>query len=170
MNMAFLILRLVLGTAMAAHGAQKLFGWFGGHGLKGTGRFMEQLGFSPGPRFALAAGLGELGGGGLLALGLFGPVGPALVIMVMVVAMATVHRGHGFFAMTNGAELPLLYITGALAALFGGPGAYSLDAMLGLNPHWTPAVQWASLGAAGVLALGNLAVRRTPHPTEAASA
>src|SRR5919109_3686243 len=91
------VIRLVLGLAMAAHGAQKLFGWFGGHGLAGTGGFLEQqLGFRPGRLFALAAGLGEFGGGLLLALGFLGPVGPAIMIAVMIVAMRTVHVGHGF--------------------------------------------------------------------------
>src|SRR2546428_533738 len=83
---------------LAAHGAQKLFGWFGGYGLAGTGGFFAGLGFRPGVLFALAAGLGELGGGLLTAAGLFGPVGPALIILVMLVAILAVHWPHGFFA------------------------------------------------------------------------
>src|ERR687883_1107954 len=92
-----LVLRLMLGLAMAAHGAQKLFGWFGGYGLDGTGGFFEQLGFHPGRLFALAAGLGEFGGGVLVALGLLGPVGPGMIIAVMLVAILVVHAEHGFF-------------------------------------------------------------------------
>src|SRR5918911_2241448 len=141
-----LVLRLMLGLAMAAHGAQKLFGWFGGYGLDGTGGFFEQLGFRPGRLFALAAGLGEFGGGVLVALGLLGPVGPALVIAVMLVAMLTVHAGHGFFAGKNGIELPLLYAVGALALALTGPGQYSLDALLGLEPLITPRVIYSVLG------------------------
>jgi putative oxidoreductase len=156
-----LALRLVLGLGMAAHGAQKLFGWFGGYGLAGTGGFFEQqLGFRPGRLFALAAGLGEFGGGVLMALGLFGPVGPALVIAVMIVAMLTVHVGHGFFATKNGIELPLLFAAGAVTLALTGPGRFSLDALLGLEPLITPRVVAAAL-AVGVLAgLANLAVRR----------
>ena len=164
MNTALLILRLVLGTAMAAHGAQKLFGWFGGYGIKGTGGFFESLGFRPGTRFALAAGLTEFSSGVLLALGFLGPIGPALMLSVMLVAILTVHRGHGFFAMTNGVELPVLYITGALAVAFAGPGQYSVDHGLGLDAVFPPAATWIAL-AFGVLgAFGNLAVRHAPTP------
>ena len=81
-----LVLRLVLGLYMAAHGAQKLFGWFGGYGLTGTGEFMVQLGFRPGRLFAGVAASTEVASGLLVALGLLGPVGPALMISVMIVA------------------------------------------------------------------------------------
>lgn len=164
MDTALLILRLVLGTAMAAHGAQKLFGWFGGYGLKGTGDFFESLGFRPGVRFARAAGTAEVLGGSLLALGLLGPVGPALILSVMLVAMATVHRGHGFFAATNGVEVPVLYLVGSLAVALGGAGAWSLDALLGLEEWFTPAVTWAALGAGALGAMANLALRQRPEP------
>ena len=108
LSTGLLVARLVLGLLLAAHGSQKLFGWFGGHGLAGTGGFLESLGFHPGRTFALAAGLAEVGGGLLLALGFLGPIGPALVVSVMLVAALTVHRSGGLFAMTNGVELPLL--------------------------------------------------------------
>ena len=78
-SIGLLIGRLVVGLLMAAHGAQKLFGWFGGHGLEGTGRFFGSLGFRPGRRFATLAGLGELASGLLIALGFLGPVGPAIM-------------------------------------------------------------------------------------------
>src|SRR5438552_14827690 len=113
---------------MAAHGAQKLFGWFNGYGIAGTGGFFEGLGFRPGRFFAIGAGLGEFFGGLLTAFGLFGPFGPALIILVMVVAAAAVHWQKGFFATSNGIELPLLYATTALILASTGPGAYSLDA------------------------------------------
>ena len=157
-----LIGRVVLGTAMAAHGAQKLFGWFGGHGLAGTGGFFESIGFKPGKLFALAAGLGELGSGLLLALGLFGPLGPAIMVSVMIVAMLTVHRNAGFFAMTNGIELPFLYTTGAVALALTGPGAFSLDALLGLGWLSTPAIAVTAIVVASFAALGTLAARRAP--------
>lgn len=164
MNAALLILRLVVGTAMAAHGAQKLFGWFGGYGLKGTGGFFESLGFRPGHLFALAAGLTEFAGGLLVALGLFGPIGPALILSVMLVAIFTVHLGHGFFATGNGIELPLFYITGALVVAFAGPGTYSLDHAVGVEQVFPPMVTGIAL-AAGVLgAFGNLALRHNQAP------
>ncbi len=95
MSTGLLAGRLVLGLLLAGHGAQKLFGWFGGHGLAGTGAFFESLGFRPGRAFAAAAALSELGGGLLIALGFLGPVGPALIVAVMIVAALTVHWGHG---------------------------------------------------------------------------
>jgi putative oxidoreductase len=88
MDVAFLIVRIVVGLGLAAHGAQKLFGWFGGHGVAGTGQFFEALGFRPGRLFALGAGLGEFGGGVLTFLGLWGALGPALIVTVLLNAAA----------------------------------------------------------------------------------
>lgn len=159
MDIGLMIARAVLGLGLAAHGAQKLFGWFGGHGIEGTAGFMESLGFRPGRFFALGAALGEPGGGALTALGLFGPVGPGLMIMVMTVAIFAVHRGNGFFATSNGIELPLLYATGAFVLAFTGPGAYSFDALLGLLWLSTPTTAWIAIASAAVLASANLAAR-----------
>ena len=100
MDAALLFVRLVVGLSLAAHGAQK-FGLFGGYGLAATGGFFENLGFRPGRIFALFAGLGEVGGGLLTALGLFGALGPATIVMVMLVAIFSVHISKGFF-VTNG--------------------------------------------------------------------
>src|ERR1700676_3459944 len=105
-----LIVRLVVGLGFAAHGAQKLFGSFGGYGLAGTGGFFETIGFRPGKLFAGAAGLAEFVGGLLLVLGLGGPIAPMLIIATMVVAILAVHAPHGFFASNNGYELPLTNI------------------------------------------------------------
>ena len=91
MDYGLLVARVVLGGLMAAHGTQKLFGWFGGYGLAGTGGFLESLGFRPGRLFAALASAGELVGGSLLAAGLFGPVGPAMMLSVMIVAAVSVH-------------------------------------------------------------------------------
>jgi putative oxidoreductase len=164
MDIGLLIARFILGFALAAHGAQKLFGWFGGYGLKGTSGFFEGLGFRHGALFAAAAGLGEFGGGLLTAAGLFGSVGPALIILVMLVAIFTVHWKNGFFAQSNGIEFPLMNLAGALAIAFAGPGAYSLDRALAISGLSQPSTTWAVVAVAVVLAVLNLAVRHRPEP------
>jgi len=164
-DLALLLVRLI-GLGFAAHGAQKLFGWFGGYGLAGTAGFFESLGFKPGTLFAATAGVSELVGGLLLALGLFGPVGPMLMVSVMLVAILTVHAPKGFFVTNGGMELNLAYIAIAVAVALVGPGAYSLDALLGIATFWTPAVSWVVLGIGVLGALGNLALRRRPNVIE----
>ena len=169
MDIALLIVRLVIGLGMAAHGAQKLFGWFGGYGLAGTGGFFEGLGFKPGKLFAAAAGLSEVGSGLLIALGIGGALGPAVLIMVMLVAIATVHISKGFFSANGGWELNAAYISVALMLAFTGFGAYSLDRVLGLNILTDPRQVWIALGAAVVLALLNVLARRptaSPQATQ----
>src|SRR5436190_22020315 len=111
MDLGLLIARLVFGILMTGHGAQKLFGWFGGYGLEGTGGFFENLGFKPGRLFAAAASAGEVISGLLIAFGLFGPIGPALMLSIMIVAAGSVHWQHGLFATSHGIELALLYAT-----------------------------------------------------------
>jgi putative oxidoreductase len=157
-----LIGRLVVGLGIAAHGAQKLFGWFGGPGLEGATGYFESLGFYPGRIFASLAAVGEFMGGLLIALGLLGPIGPALLLAVMIVAMMQ-HWSHGFFAMNDGIELPLLYASAGLALAFTGPGAYSLDALLGLDGLWTRGVETVVIVVAVLGALGTLIIRR-PAP------
>jgi putative oxidoreductase len=164
MDMGLLIARVVFGLMMAAHGSQKLFGWFGGYGLAGTGGFFEQLGFRPGRFFAALASIGELVGGLLVALGFLGPIGPALMLSVMIVAAFSVHWQHGLFAATNGVEVPLLYGAFGAALAFSGPGQYSVDALTGLAAVWTPAVASAALAAGVLAAIANLAIRR-PAPS-----
>jgi len=159
MDLGLLLARMVFGLLMAAHGAQKAFGWFGGYGLAGTAGFFEQLGFRPGRLFAGAAAGTEIAAGLLVAFGLLGPLGPAMIVSVMIVAAATVHWANGLFATNNGIELPLLYGVAALTLALSGPGAFSLDAFLGLT--WSEPVIWTAL-ALGVLGgFGNLAVRKT---------
>jgi putative oxidoreductase len=164
LGIGLLVARLVLGLLLAAHGAQKLFGWFGGYGLNATGEFMVQLGFPSGRAFASAASVGEIVSGLLVALGLLGPIGPALMISVMIVAAITVHWKNGVFATQNGIELPLLYATGALAMALAGFGPFSLDALLGITTIWTPRVVTLvlAIGVAGGMA--TLVIRRSPPP------
>ena len=140
-----LLARLVLGTLIAAHGGQKLFGWLGGYGIAGTAGYFEQLGFRPARLFVITASVSELAGGILIALGLLGPVGPALVLSVMIVAAVSVHWEKGLFAGTNGIEVPLLYSAAAVALALIGPGPFSLDAVLGIDHTWTPALKTAAL-------------------------
>ena len=159
MDTGLLLARVVLGLLMAAHGSQKLFGWFGGYGIAGTGGFMESLGFKPGRFFAAAAGTSEFIGGLLVAAGLLGPLGAAMIIAPMIVAIATVHWAHGVFAQNNGFELPLLYAVSAATLGLTGYGAYSLDALLQLS--WPASVVWTVLGMGVIGGFGNLALRKT---------
>jgi putative oxidoreductase len=145
---------------MAAHGAQKLLGWFGGYGLGATGEFMVQLGFRQGRAFATAASLTEVASGLLVAFGFLGPVGPALMLSVMIVAAITVHWQHGLFAAQNGIEVPLLYGVVAFALAMTGFGEYSLDAWLGIAGR-VPTVATLIVLAGGIAgAFGNLALRQ----------
>jgi putative oxidoreductase len=159
MDTGLLLARVVFGLLMAAHGTQKLFGWFGGYGLAGTAGFFEQLGFRPGRFFAAAASSTEIIAGLLVAFGLLGPLGPALIVSVMIVAIATVHWPNGVFAQNNGIEVPLLYAAAASAVALTGNGAYSLDALLGLT--WPAAVVWTVLGLGVIGGVANLALRKT---------
>src|SRR5207248_5394346 len=99
MNLGLLVLRLVVGLLLAGHGAQKLFGWFGGHGLAGTAGFFEKLGFRPGKPHAFLSGLAEFGGGVSIVLGFLTPLGAAAIIGGMGVAIGAAHAGKGFFVM-----------------------------------------------------------------------
>lgn len=154
-----LVLRLVVGLSMAAHGTQKLFGWFGGYGLAGTGGFFESLGFRPGKTFAFAAGATELLSGILIALGFLGPIGSALMLSVMIVAAVTVHWKNGFFASSGGIELTVLFAVAAIALAFTGFGQFSLDAITGLDAFVTPRESMAALLLGVVGAIGNLSLR-----------
>jgi len=162
MDTGLLVLRLTVGVVIAAHGAQKIFGWFGGYGIAGTGGFFESIGFRPGRLAAAAAGASEFAGGLLIALGLFGPLGPAAVLAVMVVAAISVHWGHGLFATSNGVELPLLYAAAAVALALTGPGGYSLDAALGAASLSTPALAWSAIIVGLVGAAATLVLRSKP--------
>jgi putative oxidoreductase len=148
MDLAMLVLRVVVGGLFAAHGAQKLFGSFGGHGIAGTGQFFEGLGLRPGERHARLAGLGEFGGGLLLILGLLTPLGAAALIGVMTVAILTVHAAKGWQATEGGYEYNVVLGAVAFALAAAGPGAWSIDHAIGFDGG----VAWGFLAlAAGVL-------------------
>ncbi|MBT9281358.1 MAG: DoxX family protein [Hydrogenibacillus schlegelii] len=123
-----LIIRLFVGLIVAAHGAQKLFGWFGGYGLGGVGGWLESLGFRPGRLWAALAGGSEFFGGLLFALGLWTPIAALLIAAVMIVALFTVHVKHGLFIDKNGYEYVLILAVVALVIGFlTGPGAYRVS-------------------------------------------
>jgi putative oxidoreductase len=132
MDIGLLLLRLTVGLTLAAHGAQKLFGWFGGPGLDGAGQGLATLGFL-GRRHALRAGLAEAGGGLLLALGFLTPAAAAVVFSVMFVAAVSAHVKQGFFLAGGGYEYTLVLGVAGLSVAFTGPGALSLDALFGFS-------------------------------------
>ncbi|MFJ1790693.1 DoxX family protein [Kitasatospora griseola] len=162
-DLGLLALRSVVGGVLFAHGAQKLFGWFGGGGPEATAQAMEQMGFEPGERNALAAGLGEAGGGALLAVGLATPVAGSVVAGTMAGAIA-VHYPAGFFAHGGGYEYPALLGACGLVLAVSGPGAYSLDAASGhsLGRPWIGVLAFAAsaLGAVAVVSRRQDAMRR----------
>jgi putative oxidoreductase len=169
-DLALLASRAVLGGYLAAHGAQKLFGSFGGHGIEPTAAAFHRLGLRPGRVTATAAGVAELGGGLLTVAGLASPVGPAAIAGTMAVASAT-HRAAGPFAANRGYELPATNLAAALALAAVGPGRYSLDGLTGLRLHWVLTgivVAGAVAGAAANVAM--LLRAATPEPAPAAPA
>ena len=166
-DLGLLALRLGVGGTLVAHGAQKLFGAFGGGGIEGTAGAMHAMGFRPGKQNAVLAGLSEAGGGALLAVGLATPVGGASVAAAMAAAVV-VHRPNGFFAMTGGYEYPaVLGLTAASLAL-SGPGRFSVDAALGhkLTAPWVTVV---ALVAAGVGAGLTIAQRQKAVAADAST-
>lgn len=164
METGLLLIRVVLGGIMAAHGAQKLFGWFRGPGLTGTAGWLGSMGLAPARLHAGIVALSEFGGGMLLALGLLTPLGAAAVAGVMLVAIATVHWNNGLFNTNGGYEFNLLIFASAIALAIAGPGDLSLDRLAG----WTlagPAWGLAAVAASGVAAVSVLATRKARSAT-----
>lgn len=157
-DVGLLGVRLLVGGLFAGHGAQKLFGAFGGPGLEPTAQMMHSVGFRPGRAAAPAAGAAELGGGALLAAGLLTPAGAAATSASMVGAIAGVHAPKGLWNHEGGYEYNLVLIgVGALLSA-AGPGALSLDRALGTERRglrWAAAQLLAAVaGGLGALALG----------------
>jgi putative oxidoreductase len=166
MKLGLTVLRWVLGGLFVGHGTQKLFGWFGGHGLEATGNFFESIGLRPGRRHATAAGVAEAGGGALLALGLFTPAAAATLIGVMSTAVRKVHLKNGIWTSDGGYEYNLVLAAVVLALADVGPGDFSLDHALGTEVKG-PLVALAAL--AGGIAGAELATRSSePEPAETA--
>ena len=129
-NIGLLIIRLVVGLLFVGHGAQKLFGWLGGYGIKGTGGWFESIGIKPGVTMALLAGLTELIGGILFTVGLLSPLAGIMIAGTMVMAIVKVHAPNGLWATENGYEYNLILIAVTIGVALTGAGQYALDAFL----------------------------------------
>lgn len=159
MEVGLLLIHVVVGLLIAAHGSQKLFGWFGGRGVAQTGGMMESLGLSPGRNMAIAAGGAEFVGGILLAVGLFVPLAAVLIASTYVVAARTAHAGKGPWNGAGGWEYVLVLSTVAIGLAFNGAGTWSVDHAIG----WDVSGLWWGIGAAVVALVGGTAVLAATH-------
>jgi putative oxidoreductase len=168
MAFGLLVLRLVLGLTMAAHGTQKVFGWFGGGGPQGTAGFFRSLGFRAPLAMACLAGLAELAGLAL-AIGFLTPFAALALIVVMLNAIWTVHRANGFFVGKGGFEFNLLIIAPATALAATGPGRWSVDNALGWDDNLSGVWWGVGVLVAGAVISGLTLVagrwRAAAHPT-----
>jgi putative oxidoreductase len=168
MDLGLIVLRLVVGLLFAGHGAQKLFGVFGGGGLEGTAGMFDNIGLRPGAFNARAAGTAEFVGGLLIAVGLFTPFAAAALIGVMTTAVISVHGPNGIWNTNQGYEYNLVLTAAVFALSAVGAGAWSLDNAFGLDLH---GVIWAlgalavgAIAGVGVVVSGRSAAGRQPHP------
>ena len=171
MDLGLLILRLVVGGLMIGHGTQKLFGWFGGHGIRGTAGFLGSMGYRPATPMAVLHGTAEAGGGLLVLAGFLTPFGAAAIAGVLFTAIVSVHWAHGVWNENGGVEFPLVLATSALATGFVGPGRFSIDWAIGLDlagTTWGLAALGLSVAAAAATLLGRAtAARRSASGQEA---
>jgi len=150
-DVGLLILRGVVGLILVAHGAQKLFGWFGGPGLKGFTGWMAAMGLKPAAIWGLMGALSEFGGGILLALGLLSPLGSLAIIGAMLMAIGLAHWSKGFWGSKGGYEYPLMLLIVSAVLGLVGPGGYSLDSLLGITLP-TTLIFWPGLVIAIIVA------------------
>jgi putative oxidoreductase len=164
MKLGRLLLRVTVGGLFVGHGTQKLFGWFGGHGLDATANMFESIGMRPGNRNAIAAGVAEAGGGAALAAGFATPLAAATLTSVMLTAINRVHLKNGPWVTNGGYEYNAVLIAAVLALAEVGPGELSLDHALGQErsgPGW--AVLALALGVAGAVG-AHIAAEAAPAP------
>jgi putative oxidoreductase len=154
MGLFRLVARMTIGLLFVGHGTQKLFGWFGGSGPEGTGRYFEQVGLGPGRRSALTAGAAETGGGLLFAMGAATPLAAAALSGTMITAIKTVHWEKGLWSSGGGYEYNLVLLAAVFGLTENGPGNLSVDAALGRGRWGT---RWA-LAALAAGAAGSAAV------------
>jgi len=160
--LGLLILRVGIGVILAAHGAQKLFGWWGGPGMTKWAESVQRLRIRPATPWAWIAALSEFGGGLLLALGLLSPLGSLAILGAMLVAVATVHLANGFWNGKRGYEFNLSLMVAAAASALIGPGGYSLDSALGIHlPE--PLTLIVGTGAL-IVGVGATLLSRSPQP------
>jgi putative oxidoreductase len=168
MDLALLVLRVVVGLLFVGHGAQKLFGAFGGGGLDGTAGMFDNIGLRPGWLHARAAGTAEFAGGALLALGLFTPFAAAALIAVMTAAVITVHVPNGIWNTNQGYEFNLVLAAVVFALAGIGAGSWSLDNAFGFDLHgaiWAiGALAVGVIGGAGAVLSGRTYEGHEPHP------
>lgn len=150
-DLGLLLGRLVTGILMAGHGSQKLFGWFGGHGMEGTAGFLESLGFQPGRSWAFIAGGSEFGSGILTSIGLLHPVGPIMMLAPMWMALTKAHWDRPIWAQQGGGELAVADMAAAVVIATNGPGRFSADRLLGIRLPWPLVVMSMLVTAGGIL-------------------
>lgn len=160
--LGLLIIRVVIGLTLAAHGAQKLFGWWGGPGMKGWTGAMNHMRIRPATPWAWASALAEFGGGLGLALGLLTPLPSFAIAGSMLVAIALVHLPKGFFNSKGGFEFNLSILAAVAAVAIAGPGAYSLDTALGIRLG--EPVTFILMTVLLILGVGSALIVRAPEP------
>lgn len=167
MKLGRLLLRAAVGGFFIGHGTQKLFGWFGGYGVEGTGQFFEQIGIRPGRPNAIAAGISETAGGAAIAAGLATPVAAAGLTATMLTAIHRVHLKNGPWNSNGGYEFNVVLIAAVLALAETGPGEPSLDSALGFE-FTGPTAALAALAAGALGALGaHIIAESQPAPAPA---
>jgi putative oxidoreductase len=155
-GLALLLLRLVTGGLLIGHGAQKLFGAFGGKGVEGTAQGFKRMGLDPAKEWAQVAGGAEVAGGALTALGVLSPIGPIITTAPMIVAWRKAHGDKPIWVSQGGAELPLTNLTIAAALILAGPGPVSIDRLLGIKtPWWLSLLAIVGTATGIVIALGD---------------
>ena len=172
MKLGLTLLRAIVGVLFFGHGTQKLFGWFGGHGIDATAGFFESIGLKPGRKHATAAGAAEAGGGALLALGFLTPAAAASLIGVMSTAIRKVHAKNGPWVTEGGYEYNLALIAIMVVLADVGPGHVSLDHALGIEvkgPLVGLLALAAGIGGATVLTGGGSQAAETASPSSDAS-